>query len=199
MRILLILIFIWIVGLIFLWPKNGELDQYVGQKISEIQEQLVVTEPPAEKVLDQNTEQTQVIKVVDGDTFEITGGVKVRLIGVNTPETVDPRRPAQCFGKEASNFTKHLLEGQSVRLEKDVSQTDKYGRLLRYVYVKNVDGTETFVNLKLVAEGYAESSSFPPDVKHQNDFLEAQNKAVLDQKGLWGACGSIPHSSSTKK
>ena len=90
----------------------------------------------------------RVTRVVDGDTIVVEGNLKVRFIGVNTPETVDPRRPVQCFGHEASDFNKSLLEGKVVRLVKDISDTDKYGRLLRYVYME--DGT--FVNLALVSQ-----------------------------------------------
>lgn len=104
----------------------------------------------------------KVIRVIDGDTVVIEGGRKVRYIGMNTPETVDPRKPIQCFGREASNYNKELVGGKMVRLEKDVSETDRYDRLLRYVYVDNI-----FVNLKLVEDGYARVSTFPPDVKYQ--------------------------------
>lgn len=124
-----------------------------------------------------------VVRVIDGDTIEIEGGQKIRYIGIDTPETVDPRKPVQCFGVEASNRNKQLAEGKRVRLEKDVSETDKYGRLLRYVYI---DGT--FVNLLLVKEGFAHSSTYPPDVKYQNQFVEAERIAREQKKGLWGAC-----------
>lgn len=76
-----------------------------------------------------------VAKVIDGDTIMANDGMTIRLIGIDTPETVDPRRPVGCFGKEASNFTKQLLLGKQISVEKDVSETDKYGRLLRYVYL----------------------------------------------------------------
>ena len=79
-----------------------------------------------------------VIRVVDGDTIEIEGGQKVRYIGIDTPETVDPSRPVGCYGKEASDKNKELVEGKIVRLEKDISETDRYGRLLRYIYVGDI-------------------------------------------------------------
>jgi len=124
-----------------------------------------------------------VTRVIDGDTIEIEGGKKVRYIGIDTPETVDPRKPVQCFGVEASNRNKQLVEGKKVRLEKDVSEIDKYGRLLRYVYVDGV-----FVNLVLVQEGFAYSYTYPPDIKYQNQFTEAQRLAREQKKGLWGSC-----------
>lgn len=129
------------------------------------------------------TAQVLVTRVVDGDTIEIEGGQKVRYIGIDTPETVDPRRAVGCFGKEASNENKKLVEGQKVRLEKDVSETDRYGRLLRYVYVGN-----TFVNEFLVKEGFAHASSYPPDIKYQEVFRSAQIEARNNNKGLWASC-----------
>lgn len=126
-----------------------------------------------------------VTKVVDGDTIEIEGGKTIRYIGIDTPETVDPRKPVQCFGLEASNKNKELVLNKRVRLEKDVSETDKYGRLLRYVYVG-----DTFVNDYLVRQGYAYASSYPPDVKYQNQFTQAQAEARNANRGLWGSCAS---------
>lgn len=125
-----------------------------------------------------------VTKAVDGDTIELADGTRVRLIGVNTPETVDPRRPVQCFGKEASAFTHGLVDGQAVRLEKDISDTDKYGRSLRYVYL--ADGT--FLNLELVRQGYAQVNTYPPDVAHAQEFKAAQAEARAAGRGLWSSC-----------
>ncbi len=140
-----------------------------------------------------------VTEVVDGDTIEVapatasvTPGsddvirsVKVRLIGMDTPETVDPRKPVQCFGKEASARTKELLEGKVVTLVKDVSETDRYHRLLRYVYLDGV-----FINQQLVLEGYAHARSYPPDVKYQTEFRAAEQTAREKKRGFWadGAC-----------
>ncbi len=127
-------------------------------------------------------------RVVDGDTIQLETGEKLRYIGINTPETVDPRRSVQCFGKEASNKNKELVLGQKVRLEKDVSNTDKYGRLLRYVYLQTPTG-EVFVNDYLVRQGYAYASSYPPDIAHQKDFRQAQEEAQENNRGLWSSCG----------
>lgn len=203
MRVLVILIIIWVIGFIWLLPSAQPTFEYLGKKVDEVKEevekQVEEGQVAGEKVLNPDQNLVQVVKVIDGDTIEINSGVKVRFIGVNTPETVDPRRPVQCYGQAAKDFTKSLIEGKTIRMEKDTSETDKYGRLLRYLYVQNADGTETFVNLKLVQEGYAESSSFPPDIKHQLEFQEAQNQAILDNKGLWGMCGSIPKGKTNKK
>ncbi|OGF30413.1 hypothetical protein A3H09_02080 [Candidatus Falkowbacteria bacterium RIFCSPLOWO2_12_FULL_45_13] len=125
----------------------------------------------------------KVARVIDGDTIELESGDHVRYIGIDTPETVDPRKTVQCFGKEASNKNKELVSGKMVRLEKDITDKDKYGRLLRYVYVDNI-----FVNLELVKQGYAYSYSYPPDIKHQDLFVKAQQEAKDKNLGLWGSC-----------
>ncbi len=140
----------------------------------------------------------KVIRVIDGDTIEIESSVpstvaqgreKVRYIGMNAPETVDPRKPVQCFGEEASRKNKELVEGKFVRLMKDVSERDKYGRLLRYVFLPGTGiGGDIFINLELVREGYAFSDTFPPDVKYQSEFVKAQAEARAAGRGLWSAC-----------
>jgi micrococcal nuclease len=126
----------------------------------------------------------RVVQVVDGDTIEIEGGQRVRYLGMNTPETVHPTKPVECFGKEASNYNTQLLAGGFVRLGKDITNTDKYGRLLRYIYLP--DGT--FVNLKLVADGYAYADTYPPDIAHATEFVAAQRTAREAGLGLWSAC-----------
>lgn len=136
-------------------------------------------------------ESGEVVKVVDGDTIDvrINGTVKrLRYIGVNTPETVDPRVGVQCFGKEASEENKKIVLGQTVFLEKDVSDTDRYDRLLRYVYLSLNTGQMLFVNDYLVREGYAQVSTYPPDVKYVERFKAAENEARSSNKGLWGKC-----------
>lgn len=131
-----------------------------------------------------------VTEVVDGDTIVIVDpddpdtAVRVRYIGVDTPETVHPTKPVQCFGREASSFNASLVEGMAVRLERDISDMDQYGRLLRYVYLE--DGT--FVNLELVRQGYATLSTYPPDVAHAAEFQTAQHEAREAGLGLWSAC-----------
>ncbi len=133
-----------------------------------------------------------VTRVVDGDTIvvQINGAQeKIRLIGINTPETVDPRRPVECFGKEASAFTKSLLTNQQVRLESDPSQDnrDKYGRLLRYVFL--TDGT--LINEKIIAGGYGYEYTHHVPYRHQTEFKKTEQTARTQEKGLWasGACG----------
>ena len=145
----------------------------------------------------ENQELYEVVRVIDGDTIlvDIDGTEKtVRYIGIDTPETVHPEKPVQCFGLEASAKNKELVEGAIVRLERDISDTDKYGRLLRYVYIG-----DTFINYELVAGGFARSLTYPPDVAH-NDVLRAAETAAREAgRGLWGeACRSaaLPNESS---
>jgi len=127
----------------------------------------------------------KIVRVIDGDTIEIAGGERVRYIGIDTPETVDPRK-LQCFGVEASNKNKELVEGKMARLEKDITERDKYGRLLRYVWVGDV-----FVNLELVKQGFAYSYSYPPGIKYQDLFVKAQQEAREAKRGLWNSCPAV--------
>lgn len=133
-----------------------------------------------------STLSVKVTRVIDGDTIEIEGGERVRYIGIDTPETVDPRKPVQCFGVEASKKNKEMVEGKMVRLGKDITDRDKYNRLLRYVWVD-----DTFINLELVKQGFAYSYSYPPDIKYQDQFLKAQQEAREARRGLWNACPSV--------
>ena len=141
-------------------------------------------------------ESASVLRAVDGDTIEveITGRVEgpgagaarigetyvVRLLGIDTPESVSPRQPVECFGKEASAATAALLEGVEVRLVKDVEEVDGFERLLRYVYM----GAE-LANARLVANGYASSFTYPPNVRHSRLFVELQRQARENDRGLW--------------
>ena len=129
----------------------------------------------------------RVLRVVDGDTIKIETGksgqyIGVRYIGVDTPETVDPRKPVEYFGQEAAEYNSKLVEGKSVRLEFDVQKRDKYKRLLAYVFLP--DGT--FVNAELVKNGYARVATYPPNVKHQDLFLKLEREARENNRGLWG-------------
>lgn len=126
----------------------------------------------------------QVDRVVDGDTIdvEIDGEVhRLRYIGIDAPESVDPDSPVEYFGPEAAEYNRNLVMDQDVCLERDVSETDRFGRLLRYVYVGG-----TFVNEKLVRDGYARVATFPPDVKYVDLFRAAEREAREAGRGLWG-------------
>ena len=127
--------------------------------------------------------KARVVRVIDGDTIEvsISGTIyKVRYIGIDTPE-LDDERPEFCaLAQEATRYNRQLVEGENVRLEKDVSETDKYGRLLRYVYVEN-----TFVNAELVRQGLAWAKTYEPDTKYQGTLEEAEAEARQDKIGIW--------------
>jgi micrococcal nuclease len=132
----------------------------------------------------------RVVEVVDGDTIdvEVAGSTEhVRLIGIDTPETKDPRTPVECFGAEASARTAELLPpGTEVRLVSDVEERDRYDRLLAYVYRAD-DGL--FVNLALAREGYADQLTIAPNVAHTAELRSAISEARREQRGLWPACG----------
>jgi micrococcal nuclease len=131
-----------------------------------------------------------VARVVDGDTIEVAGGERVRLIGVDTPETKDPKRPVGCFGKEASAFTASLLPaGTRVRLVGDAEQRDRYGRLLAYVY-RRTDGL--FVNAELLRRGFGQLLTIPPNVAHTDEFAAIARQAREGGQGLWAACSLLP-------
>ena len=122
-------------------------------------------------------EEALVLRVVDGDTVELFGGEKVRLIGIDSTE-----RGEECF-EEAKQKLKVLVEGKTVLLEKDIEERDKYERLLAYIYVD-----ELFVNLKMVEEGFANAFPFELSTRYSKDFAFAEEKAQKEQKGcLWNA------------
>ena len=127
--------------------------------------------------------------VVDGDTVDmIIDGVeeRVRLIGIDTPETKKENTPVECFGPEATAFTQSLLpEGTQVYLERDVEARDVYGRLLGYAYLVE---TGVFVNLEIVRQGYAQPLTIPPNVAHSTEFVGAARDAERTNAGLWGIC-----------
>jgi len=118
-----------------------------------------------------------VTQVIDGDTIVIEGGYRVRYIGIDTPEIHPELEP---FGMEALEANQELVEGKIVRLERDVSQTDKYGRLLRYVYVDGI-----LVNAELVRLGLAEAKAYPPDTRYQEDLEQLEGEAREAGWGMW--------------
>ena len=133
-------------------------------------------------------------RVVDGDTIVVTrrgssNSETVRLVGVDAPESVDPDRPVGCFGPEASGFLTQLLtDGMTVYLEADPAQgdTDRYGRLLRYIYEFTADGPGESVNLLLLRDGYAEA--YRGGHQRQSEYDDAEREAEAAGVGLWGAC-----------
>ena len=141
-------------------------------------------------------EQALVTRVVDGDTIEVrtTGRVDgpgagsapvgpiqdVRLIGIDTPESVNPNTPVECFAREASAATAAMIEDRRVMLVRDVEEADRYGRLLRYVYL----GDE-MVGARLIANGYAFAYTYPPNVRHAALHVSLQRDARRNDRGLW--------------
>ncbi len=180
-------------------PTQKEVNEMVR---SEIEKQNNQTEektiPVVQKTIPIETKSEtksvvyySVTKVVDGDTLAINMDGKsqtLRLIGLDTPETVDPRKPVQCFGVEASNKAKSILTGQQVHIETDPTQDtyDKYNRLLVYVFLKN----GTLFNKMMVEEGYGHEYTYNAPYKYQSEFKTAENNARANEKGLWanGVC-----------
>ncbi|MEK7558561.1 MAG: thermonuclease family protein [Patescibacteria group bacterium] len=165
-------------------------------QVESVSQVSAVVEKTIEKILKKEKivgDWRTVRRVIDGDTIEVESSLgtkqKVRLLGINTPETVDPRRPVQCFGKEASAYTKEVLLGKSVRLETDASQDkiDKYGRLLAYIFLDN----GTLFNKKIIEDGYAYEYTYRLPYKYQKEFKEAEALARSEGMGLWapGVCG----------
>lgn len=154
--------------------------------------------PPADAKARQQEQQTHVLsaqttattsayvqRVVDGDTIRVviaSEEATVRLIGIDTPESVDPRRPVECLGKEASNRLKELIENKFVRLEGDSSQQDRdrYNRLLRYVFLDSVH-----INKQLIVEGFANEYTYDLPYIYQHEFKIAQKEAEASRRGLW--------------
>jgi micrococcal nuclease len=129
----------------------------------------------------------RVVRVVDGDTIQVrldSGRTeRVRYIGIDTPESVKPDTPVQCFAKKASHFNASLVSGRKVTLRTDAEQRDRYGRLLAYVYAG-----PRFVNRELVARGYARTLTIPPNVAHADEFAQLARRARKSGSGLWSVC-----------
>lgn len=165
--------------------RIGDFFSYIlshskDQKASVLAAMLEATSSPISFFVD---------RVVDGDTIDVKvpGGVAtIRMIGINTPETLDPRKPVQCFGPEASARGHELLEEQTVLLKRDPSQDtyDKYGRILAYVFLP--DGT--FYNELMIEGGYAKEYTYHSKYEYQKDFRSAQKQAKKEGRGLWGLC-----------
>ncbi len=139
-------------------------------------------EPPKETSMESNPliQTSTVTKVFDGDTIEIESGIKVRYIGIDTPE-IYPKK--ECYAEESRAKNTDLVLGKKVKLIKDQSETDKYGRILRYVYIDDL-----FVNDYLVKNGYAKTLNISPDTKYSTEFTSQESTAKKFNLGLWGKC-----------
>lgn len=181
--------FLFYQGLAPIFQKSEIVKEQIKEKGEETKDTIL-----GEKVQPSDSssrQEVEVSRVIDGDTIEVqinNQKFSIRLIGIDTPESVDPRRPIECFGKEASLEAKRLLEGKKVYLEKDVSEVDKYSRLLRYVYLPISDGSLLFVNDYLIRQGFGNVLTYPPDIKYVDRFLEAQEEARENSRGLWERC-----------
>jgi micrococcal nuclease len=135
----------------------------------------------------------QLVRVIDGDTVRVRIGARtltVRYIGIDTPETVKPNEPVQCFGRHASAFNKRLVGGRRVRLQYGPERHDRYGRLLAYVYVA---GSTRSVSAQLVAGGYGRVLAIAPNIAHLRPYLRLEERAKRRGLGLWAAChGRFP-------
>ncbi len=127
-----------------------------------------------EAVKDSEVEIVNVAEVLDGDSFVIENGEEVRLIGIDAPELSQP------YAEESKNFLAGLISGKEIKLERDKTNTDRYGRLLRYVYLDDM-----FVNLEMVRLGYANIYSYPPDIEHEAEIIEAEREAKEAERGFW--------------
>jgi micrococcal nuclease len=154
-------------------------------------------------IVSENVKSAKILRAVDGDTVEVlidSTNERVRVIGIDTPETVDPRKLVECFGVEASNKAKELLKvGSEVYLERDPSQDnrDKYSRLLRYIWInENLD-----FGKYMIEEGYAYEYTYKHPYKYQEEYKNAQKQAEEDKKGLWAdnVCVTAPTSQPTSK
>lgn len=171
-------------------PVSSSGDNQVGEvaptvkTTTKVAEKKTATQPTSTNTVS----GYKVVSVVDGDTVKVSinGSTEtIRIIGLNTPETVDPRKPVECFGKEASNKAKELLSGKTVTLEVDPSQgeRDKYGRLLRYVFLEN--GTD--FGKYMITNGYAYEYTYNTPYKYQSTYKTAQSQAQVSKAGLWAA------------
>lgn len=155
----------------FLLKHNSQTTNYVQPSVP-----TIIATPIS------NVQKTKakVVKVIDGDTIKLDTGQTVRYIGMDTPEM---GKTPQCFASEATQKNKELVEGKEIYLEKDVSEVDKYNRLLRYIWVG-----DTLVDEVLVRDGFAKIETIQPDIKYQQRLKDAQTLAKNGKVGLWNVC-----------
>ena len=138
---------------------------------------------PNEKISSSNLIKYEVIRVIDGDTVELKNGERLRYNDIDTPETVHPSKPVECYGPQASAKNKELVEGEIILVELGNPEKDRYGRLLGYVYIDDL-----FVNAELVRGGYAEVNSYGNPGSKLSNLLDIEKNAKRSMQGLWGAC-----------
>lgn len=174
------ILFILLFSLLFIFVGFYLSDKNHKEQSTNNKKQIVVS-----PTLTVNREKAKVNFVFDGDTIEISPKITVRLLGIDAPETANKytKFREQCYATESAKITKELLMGQAVDLEKDLEETDKYGRLLRYVFLDDV-----FVNEFLVRNGYAKLEEKTINIKYKDILMAAEKEAKEAKRGLWGKC-----------
>lgn len=184
---LLIVAGIFLVGIIVGVLINSQFSKGWDNKrvLSTAPNQITITPPenPSPVAL----VGAKVVKIIDGDTIVLESGETVRLIGIDAPEKKD------CFAQRSSQEIKRLIDGKEVRLEKDVSETDRYQRLLRYIWLN-----QTLINDELVRRGFAKAYPYAPDLGYKDQFAQAEQEAKENNRGLWGECSKSTNSTSDK-
>lgn len=160
--------------IIFFFSELTQNPQILDEKSPE------VSKAPSPQVAGDSIDEQlyRVTRVIDGDTIEIETGQKVRYIGIDAPE-----KDTECYALDSTRKNSELTLGRQVKLETDKSDTDRYGRLLRYVYVDDL-----LINGELVKEGFAEAKSYRPDTKYQDKFDALELEARNNKRGMWGVC-----------
>ncbi|MEW6610604.1 MAG: thermonuclease family protein [Patescibacteria group bacterium] len=159
-----------------------------GQTTRQPPSEIATLSPPNQDAV----AEAVVKRVIDGDTMELESGLRVRAIGINSPE-MDVRGIEGCLAAAALEAHRNLAQGKTVELERDVSDKDRYGRLLRYVWIDNV-----LLNIMMVEQGLARAVAYPPDVKYQQDLAAAEERAKNAQRGMWGSvCRTAASGEST--
>ena len=168
-KILLLIFFVLVIGC----TSNASQNLKVKPLVTE----------PNEKNSSSNLIKYKVIRVIDGDTVELKNGERLRYNDIDTPETVHPSKPVECYGPQASAKNKDLVEGEIILVELGDPEKDRYGRLLGYVYIDDL-----FVNAELVRGGYAEVNSYGNPGSKLSNLLDIEKNAKKSKQGLWGAC-----------
>lgn len=179
--ILISLLFLFFVFSLTIKSKNSQPITHNTSTSLSVNPQLVTISPlPTSTSL---KEKAKVSIVYDGDTIELADKRKVRYIGINTPEINWKSGDPQCFATQSARINKEMVGGQEIEMAKDISETDKYGRILRYIWIDGI-----FMNDFLLRQGYAKLDLIPPDTSYSGQFKEAQKEARDNKRGLWGKC-----------
>ena len=170
--------------------NNIDYNQILGSDWSNIWGK--VSNQKSTKQIDESVEEVVVMRSVDGDTVELKDGRKVRFLNMDTPETVKINTPIMCYGPEAKDASKKLVEGKTVYIVSDKEKTDRYGRELRFIYLNVEDAKnkkiDASVNSLLVKGGYAQAKAYSPNTTYKKDFERWMLEAQSQKLGVWGKC-----------